>query len=303
MTLGDVPTGRAARWIELQQEIIKQDFFTWENMQYLEKPSFAVEEAKNYASLRRWCRRFYPADTFAETIPFGKQVTGESPASPWEPTPGNGLTFSGILDAQVAVRPDQPLLVIDDVPLTYRALQERSISVANVLAGLGIGPGDRVALFMGTSPEWVTLWFGLCRLGAVAVPINTAYRGDFLANQLRDSNTKMIALDRSLADRVFSIAADVPSLRAVLLREDGKPSRPTPNHAAPPSHVEVHSIEQLLEGDTSQVEGHPDLAPFPLGAIFSTSGTTGRSKGVLATQHYLLRGGAGHGGPLAAPAR
>ena len=61
---GDVPGGRAARWIELQQEIIKQDFFTWENMKYLAKPNFAVEEAKNYASLRRWARRFYPADTF-----------------------------------------------------------------------------------------------------------------------------------------------------------------------------------------------------------------------------------------------
>jgi len=68
---GDMPTGRAARWIELQQEIIKQDFFTWEHMQYLEKPSFAVEEAKNYAALRRWCRRFYPADTFAEAATSG----------------------------------------------------------------------------------------------------------------------------------------------------------------------------------------------------------------------------------------
>ena len=211
--------------------------------------------------------------------------------SPWEPTPGDGLTFSGLLDAQVSVRPDQPLLVIDDVPLTYRALRERSISAANVLAGLGIEPGDRVALFMGTSPDWVTLWFGLCRLGAVAVPINTAYRGDFLANQLRDSNTKMIALDRSLAGRVFSITADVPSLRAVLMREDGKQSADPDSdsdHAVPPAHVKVYPIEQLLEGDSSQIAGLPDVVPFPLGAIFSTSGTTGRSKGVLATQHYLL---------------
>jgi crotonobetaine/carnitine-CoA ligase len=226
-------------------------------------------------------------------------VNGGSPASPWEPTPGNGLTFSGVLDAQVSVRADQPLLVIDDVPLTYRALRERSISAANVLVGLGIEPGDRVALFMGTSLDWVTLWFGLCRLGAVAVPINTAYRGDFLANQLRDSNTKMIALDRSLAARVFSIAADVPSLRAVLMREDGKQSADgdadadsdsdsDPGRTALPAHVQVYPIEQLLEGDSSQTTGIPDLVSFPLGAIFSTSGTTGRSKGVLATQHYLL---------------
>jgi phenylpropionate dioxygenase-like ring-hydroxylating dioxygenase large terminal subunit len=58
----DVPSGRAARWIALQQEIIKQDFFTWENMKYLDRPNFAVEEAKDYAALRRWARRFYPVD-------------------------------------------------------------------------------------------------------------------------------------------------------------------------------------------------------------------------------------------------
>jgi len=60
---GDIATGRAMRWIKLQQEIIKQDFFTWENMKYLTKPNFAVEEARDYAALRRWARRFYPADT------------------------------------------------------------------------------------------------------------------------------------------------------------------------------------------------------------------------------------------------
>jgi crotonobetaine/carnitine-CoA ligase len=214
-------------------------------------------------------------------------VTAGSSASLWEPTPGHGLTIPGVLDAQVAVRPEQSLLVIDDDPLSYRTLQERSISAANVLIGLGVEPGDRVALFMGTSPEWVTLWFGLCRIGAVAVPINTAYRGDFLANQLRDSNTKVIALDRSLAERVFSIADDVPSLRTVLVRRDGDGAAAL-GDPAPPPHVQVHSIEQLLEGGTSLVEGAPELASFPMGAIFSTSGTTGRSKGVLATQHYLL---------------
>jgi crotonobetaine/carnitine-CoA ligase len=184
------------------------------------------------------------------------------------------------------VRPDQALLVIDDVPLTYRALQERSRAAANVLLGLGIGPGDRVAVFMGTSPEWVTLWFGLSRIGAIAVPINTAYRGDFLANQLRDSATVMIAVDRSLADRVFSIAGDVPTLRAVLLREDGKAGAGA--GAGAPPHLTVYPITLLEEGDPARVEGGPDLPPFPVGAIFSTSGTTGRSKGVLSTQHYLL---------------
>ena len=57
---GDTPTGRAAKFLQLQQEVIKQDFFTWENMKYLEKPNLAPEEARDYAALRRWAHRFYP---------------------------------------------------------------------------------------------------------------------------------------------------------------------------------------------------------------------------------------------------
>jgi len=69
---GDVPTGRAAKFLALQQEVIKQDFFTWENMKYLEKPNLAPEEAHDYAALRRWAHRFYPgaqpcADDFGYT--------------------------------------------------------------------------------------------------------------------------------------------------------------------------------------------------------------------------------------------
>jgi hypothetical protein len=59
---GDTPSSRVARWISVQQQIIKQDFFTWENMAYLEKPNFAAEEAKDYAAVRRWARHFYPPE-------------------------------------------------------------------------------------------------------------------------------------------------------------------------------------------------------------------------------------------------
>jgi len=55
-----VPGGRARGFLTLQQEIIKQDFFTWENMKYLPKPNLAPEEARDYAALRRWAHRFYP---------------------------------------------------------------------------------------------------------------------------------------------------------------------------------------------------------------------------------------------------
>lgn len=57
---GDVPTGKAARFLKLQQGVVQQDFPIWETMAYLDEPNFAPEEARDYVALREWARGFYP---------------------------------------------------------------------------------------------------------------------------------------------------------------------------------------------------------------------------------------------------
>ena len=210
-----------------------------------------------------------------------------SSSSPGRRFAAEGLTIPAVLDAQAADRPDQPALHLAGVPLSYGSLAERSASAANALAELGVGPGDRVAIFMATSPEWVLAWFGLSRLGAVTVPVNTAYRGGFLAHQLRDCGATMIAADAGLMVHVLAVAADVPSLRTVLVAEDddgeadGWRAR-----ARGVGHLAYESIACL---DAADPRGPGSAARWNQpGAIFYTSGTTGPSKGALATQHYLL---------------
>jgi len=225
------------------------------------------------------------------------------------------LTIPSVLDAQTAERPDQPLLVVDDEPVTYREMQERSFAAGNVLHDLGVRPGDRVALFMGTSLDWVALWFGISRLGAVAVPVNTAFRGDFLARQLADSNAVLVALDEASADQLLAVASEVPSLRTMLVRPNGSGGqarqgeqggqgrqgghggqqadlvagggRPGPGELG----VATASTALLATAERARLVVAPDaevLAWNRPAAIFYTSGTTGRSKGAVATQHYLL---------------
>jgi carnitine-CoA ligase len=195
---------------------------------------------------------------------------------------GDRLTIPSVLDRQAGERPDQPFLHIAGEAVTYRQMRDRSISVANALGARGVRPGDRVAILMGTCPEWVSLWFGISRLGAVAVPVNTAYRGDFLAHQLRDSSTTVIAVDGALAERVLDIAPEVPALRCMLVREDGTVA---PDGSA---RLEIGDAGALLEDATDAVHAEAAVAWDRPGAIFFTSGTTGRSKGALTTQHYLL---------------
>src|SRR6516165_9467405 len=99
---------------------------------------------------------------------------------------------------------------------------------------------------MATCEEWLTGWFGAARLGAVTVPVNTAYRGDFLAAQLRDSRASAVIADADLVDRVFAVAAEVPGLRLVFVR--GRPVSETA-----PAELAVLSTDALLDGNlTSQ---------------------------------------------------
>jgi carnitine-CoA ligase len=200
---------------------------------------------------------------------------------------GERMTIPSVLDEQAQKRPDQPFLHILDEPVTYAEMRARAVSSANVLAASGIAPGDRVAIYMGTSAEWIEAWFGAAYLGAVAVPVNAAYRGDFLVNQLRDSETKVIAVDASLAERLLAVVADVPSLRTVFVRADDEADTAAETPASP-AGIDVHPIGRLREGDTGEVAGGAAPAWNRPGAIFYTSGTTGRSKGALVTQHYLL---------------
>ena len=85
-------------------------------------------------------------------------------------------TLNELLDARVADGGDDPALIQGDTRITYAEVAARVRRVAAGLARLGIGPGDRVAVWLGNDPAWIELEFALARLGAVAVAINTKYR-------------------------------------------------------------------------------------------------------------------------------
>jgi crotonobetaine/carnitine-CoA ligase len=171
------------------------------------------------------------------------------------------------------------LVYVQDRPISYRELQARSVAAANAFADVGVHPGDRVAIFMTTCEEWLTAWFGAARLGAVTVPVNTAYRGEFLAAQLRDSRTSVVVTEADLTDRLFAIAPEVPGLERVFVRGDAPQA---------PAGLSVLPTHALRDGDQASPPADADVAWNRPAAIFFTSGTTGRSKGAVATHHYLM---------------
>jgi crotonobetaine/carnitine-CoA ligase len=172
------------------------------------------------------------------------------------------LTITELLDDRVGKSADVTALWLDDVGYTFGDLARRSRAAGSGLLDLGVRPGESVALFLETSIELVDAWLGCAAIGAVSVPINIANRGDFLVHQLRDSQAVVVLVDETTVDVVRSVAPELPDLKVLHASKlVGDPHASWPSEACPSWNAPA--------------------------CVLYTSGTTGPSKGVLVTQHYL----------------
>lgn len=101
--------------------------------------------------------------------------------------------------------------------ITYQELDEEANRVAGGLASLGLGKGDRVAIMLPNIPEFVFSLFGIQKLGAVAVPFNTMYKGREISFILRDSGAKAIICLSNFSNLIQEIQSECPELRHVIV--------------------------------------------------------------------------------------
>ncbi|MFW5689655.1 MAG: AMP-binding protein [Spirochaetota bacterium] len=100
---------------------------------------------------------------------------------------------------------------------TYQELEEQANRVATGLASLGIGKGDRVALMLPNIPEFAYSFFGIQKLGAVAVPFNTMYKGREISFILKDSDARAIICLTNFANLINEIKEECPDLEHVIV--------------------------------------------------------------------------------------
>src|SRR5215470_7631914 len=82
------------------------------------------------------------------------------------------------LRRSTARSPQQRAVHFLDRDITYAELDAMSNRAARLLLASGVGPGDTVAIFATNSPEFVAIFFGCARIGAVLVPINLMFTAD-----------------------------------------------------------------------------------------------------------------------------
>lgn len=185
--------------------------------------------------------------------------------------------FGKILQQQAQFNGDIAFLVTDDASISFAEAESVANSLAEGLRALGVGRGDRVALMMGNRPEMVLLTLAVNKLGAVWTPINAEYKGDWLLDNLQRCRCTVIVTDEGLQHRIAAVQDRLGDEKLVLL---GDVSR-SPLRGA-------HDYESLATSQPLQ----PDYTSMAYGdttAILWTSGTTGKSKGVMQSDNAWIR--------------
>jgi len=187
-------------------------------------------------------------------------------------------TIPELLARRLEADPDGPYLDVCGRAFTAREVHDTARRLAGGLVELGIAPGDRVASLTPNSPEALLFWWGVIYAGAIAVPINSAYKGDYLAHQLGDSGARILFCHSDLWDRASDVGPRVASLeRCVPIGEPGGGIEPVP--------AKQHTGWSELLG-ASPLTAPVEVKPSQLGTFIYTGGTTGPSKGCMLTHNY-----------------
>jgi len=113
--------------------------------------------------------------------------------------------------------PDSVALQFEGEPITYGELNLKANRVANGLQSAGVARGDRVAIMLPNIPEFVYAFVGTLKLGAVAVPFNTLYKGGEILHILKDSGAKVLVALTNFAPMINEIRPELPDLEQVIL--------------------------------------------------------------------------------------
>jgi crotonobetaine/carnitine-CoA ligase len=181
-------------------------------------------------------------------------------------------TLGAVYDRALAEVPDETAQIGPGGRYTFSESHERSLRIAGGLSQLGVGRQEPVAVLMDNSLDAAHMWSALGLGGMVEVPINSAYKGDFLGHVLNDSGSATLVCEEAHVERVAQIAGNLTSLKTVVVRGDLAAADELR------SRLRVVAFDEVVESAPAPAQ---PIDAAELMAYMYTSGTTGRSKGVL----------------------
>jgi acyl-CoA synthetase (AMP-forming)/AMP-acid ligase II len=197
------------------------------------------------------------------------------------------MTIGAALERSAQIVPNKVCVFFKDQGMTYKGLNQQSNALAANLQKIGIGKGDRVAIYMSNCPELYIAFYALQKIGAIIAWVNAAYKTLELTFILSNSQAKTVFVQKGKDDSdnfslVQSLRGNLSDLSCVIVVGGGKGEG-------------VMAFEDAISSGSKKeytkpaIDIHRDLS-----MLIYTSGTTGVPKGSMITHYQAVRGGYSH---------
>ncbi len=184
-------------------------------------------------------------------------------------------TYLQALARHATEKPDAIFLDVEGRTFSFAEIDRRATRMAHRLAALGVAKGDTVVALLDNSEELVVIMAAINRLGAIFVPINTAYRGEFLRHQVADADAALAICEDHYLDAFLGIADRLPRLERLIVRQ----------WRGQGAGIAIADLDSLRGDDDSPIA--VEVTPDDIACLIYTSGTTGPSKGCMVSHAYV----------------
>jgi benzoate-CoA ligase len=193
--------------------------------------------------------------------------SGAKPIAP--PEQNRYVRLMNLFNAIFTHDPSSPAIYFGRRKITYGELRSQTLKMARVIRSFGVEPGDRVALLLNDSPEFVEAFIATCSLGAIAVPINMALRAEEQCSILHNSGASLAFME---ADTRNDLLTHAPEKLRLLKNV-----------------VSAESLEGLMEQQPANDDlQFPEPSDGQPAFILYTSGSTGEPKGAVHSQAHIF---------------
>jgi crotonobetaine/carnitine-CoA ligase len=181
-------------------------------------------------------------------------------------------SVGALVEARADRSPDRCAFVFEDGSLTYANLADRGRRAAGLMRAYGVRPGDRIGVMLGNALDLPVALVGAAHLGAMLVPFHLQHRGDVLRHIVEWAEPGLMIIDPNETDddQRATVRASAPGAACI--------------DAVPGESAFIVAVDQTAPAESAAGPDHP------LSVMF-TSGTTGRSKGVVLDQRFYVTEG------------
>src|SRR5258705_2724439 len=220
---------------------------------------------------------------------------------PYTLAPYPERTLVDVISESASQRPKHPALLFQGSTITYAELERLSTAFANALIGLGVKPGDRLALLRPNTPQLILTIFGTWKAGGIVVPLNPLYTERELEHALLDCGAETVVVLTLVYKKVKAIQPHtavrnviavnikefLPAVKRILftlLKEKQDGHRIT-------LQAGDSWLADLLHKNTDKPKPSHQVKPKDPAILLFSGGTTGTPKAVLGTHHALFMAG------------